>query len=72
MLGRGPGDASENSSLAFFTKDTATKTGRTQRSVQIEAKRGDVLGTDTLTKVIGTTPDKSEELDRKPQACTQR
>ena len=61
---QGKGDASENFSFASsFTADTAAKTGRTQRSVQMEAKRGSEIGTDALSKVVGTSLDKGEELD---------
>jgi hypothetical protein len=31
-------------------------TGRTQRAVQIEAKRGEEIGADALSKVVGTSP----------------
>ena len=52
---QGKGDANEESSFASsFTADTATKTGRTQRSVQIEAKRGEEIGAADLSKVVGT------------------
>jgi hypothetical protein len=52
---QGKGDANENSSFASsFTADTAAKTGRTRRSVQIEAKRGEEIGAAELSKVVGT------------------
>ncbi len=45
----------EKFSLAgSFTADTAAKTGRTQRSVQMEAKRGEDIGAADLSKVVGT------------------
>ena len=47
--------ANEKFSLAgSFTADTAAKTGRTQRSVQMEAKRGEDIGAADLSKVVGT------------------
>jgi ParB family chromosome partitioning protein len=45
-----------------FTKETAAKTGRSESSVQKDARRGEVLG-DDLNNIIGTSLDKGVELD---------
>lgn len=46
-----------------FTEATSESTGRSERSVQRDAQRGEVVGSDTLQRVIGTSLDKGEELD---------
>jgi ParB/RepB/Spo0J family partition protein len=46
-----------------FTKDTAKNTGRSERSVQRDAARGEALGPDVLDKIKGTNLDKGTELD---------
>ena len=46
-----------------FTKTTADATGKSERSVQRDAQRGDEIGTDALAKVVNTSLDKGEELD---------
>jgi hypothetical protein len=51
-----------------FTKDTAEKTGQSERKVQREAPRGEEIGTDALSKVVGTSLDKGEELDALAQS----
>jgi len=43
-----------------FTKDTAAKTGRSERSVQLDAKRGKH---ERIKETIGTSLDKGDELD---------
>jgi hypothetical protein len=47
--------------LATFAKDTADKTGVSDRTIRRDALRGDEIGTADLTKVVGTSLD--EELD---------
>lgn len=44
-----------------FTADTATKTGRSERSVQADAARGTRI--ESIKLVVGTSLDKGEELD---------
>lgn len=44
-----------------FTSDTATKTGRSERSVQADAARGTKI--ESIKLVVGTSLDKGEELD---------
>lgn len=46
-----------------FTEATAESTGRSERSVQRDAHRGEAVGSDTLQRVIGTALDKGEEID---------
>jgi len=55
------GNASENSALAC-TASTADATGKSRRSVEIAATRGEALG-DDLDAVAGTSLDKGVELD---------
>lgn len=50
-------------SVDRFTKDTAKVTGKSERSVQRAAKRGEDIGTDNLLKVTRTSLDKGVELD---------
>lgn len=45
-----------------FTKDTATKTGKPERTIQRDAARGEAIG-DSLTKIVGTSLDEGKELD---------
>ena len=45
-----------------FSKETAAKTGRSESSVQKDARRGEVLG-DDLNDIAGTSLDKGVELD---------
>lgn len=46
-----------------FTKTTADATGKSERSVQRDAQRGDEIGTAALTKVVNTSLDSGAELD---------
>lgn len=46
-----------------FTKSTAEATGKSERAVQRDAQRGEVVGADILQRVIGTSLDKGEEID---------
>jgi hypothetical protein len=46
-----------------FTKDTADKTGMSERTVQRNAERGRKIGEDNLRKIGGTSLDKPGELD---------
>jgi ParB-like chromosome segregation protein Spo0J len=49
-------------STARFTADTAKKTGKSERAVQLDAARGEALAGD-LDKIAGTSLDKGVELD---------
>jgi ParB/RepB/Spo0J family partition protein len=55
--------ANLTTSVDRFTKDTAKATGKSERSVQRAAKRGEDIGTDNLLKVTRTSLDKGVELD---------
>lgn len=46
-----------------FTKDTAEKTGKSERAVQRAAERGDKIAADVLRKVSGTFLDNGVYLD---------
>ena len=46
-----------------FTADTAKATGMSERAVQRDAQRGKAIGTESLTKITGTSLDKGVELD---------
>ena len=46
-----------------FSAATAAATGRSERAVQLDAQRGEVLGRDVLAKVAHTSLDKGAELD---------
>lgn len=56
---RQPGDLKDES----FVADTVKNTGQSERKVQRDAYRGAEIGTDALSKVVGTSLDKGEELD---------
>jgi len=45
-----------------FSKDTASRTGRSERAVQRDAARGEALGAD-LNRIAGTSLDKGVEMD---------
>ncbi|NNM75062.1 hypothetical protein [Enterovirga aerilata] len=45
-----------------FTASTAKSTGRSERSIQRDAERGEKLG-DTLQRIAGTSLDKGVEID---------
>ncbi|GAB0113713.1 ParB N-terminal domain-containing protein [Acidisoma sp. C75] len=47
-----------------FTKDTATKTGQSERRVQRDAQRGQNVRADILEDIRGTEHDKGTVLDR--------
>lgn len=55
------GQATEKFAVASFTKDTAKKTGRTDRSVRQDAHRAKAIP--NLADVVGTSLDKGAELD---------
>lgn len=60
----------EQQNVIRFTAATAKTTGRSERAVQREARRGEALGVDAV-RVVGTSLDKGVELDalaRLPQA----
>jgi len=46
-----------------FSADTAAKTGRSERSVQLDAERGEKVAEDILADIAGTSLDKGTELD---------
>jgi N6-adenosine-specific RNA methylase IME4 len=46
-----------------FTSETADATGQSERTIQRDAKRGEVLGEAALAKVSRTSLDKGDELD---------
>jgi ParB/RepB/Spo0J family partition protein len=60
---QGKGGATANLADASFTEDTAKKTGQSTRKVRRDARRGEEIGADALSKVVGTSLDKGEELD---------
>jgi ParB-like chromosome segregation protein Spo0J len=45
-----------------FSAATAAATGRSERAIQLDAQRGEVLGQETLAKVAHTSLDKGAEL----------
>lgn len=47
-----------------FTADTATKTGKSERSVQRDARRGEKIADDVLEELEGTEHDKGVTLDK--------
>jgi N6-adenosine-specific RNA methylase IME4 len=55
-------DTKQTTTLSFAS-EAAGKTGTTERTVQREVRRGEVLGNEVLSKVAGTSLDKGEELD---------
>lgn len=57
------GDKTPEKPADRFTKATAERTGQSERTVQQDAKRGEVVGPETLQRVIGTSLDKGEEID---------
>jgi hypothetical protein len=46
-----------------FTVDTAKKTGKSERTIQLYAHRGEELGYECLAKIRGTSLDKGKEID---------
>jgi hypothetical protein len=46
-----------------FTEDTAKKTGKSERTIQLYAHRGEELGYESLAKITGTSLDKGKEID---------
>jgi ParB-like chromosome segregation protein Spo0J len=52
----------KDANLASFSRDTAIKTGKPERTVQRDATRAKALGSD-LDRVAGTSLDKGAELD---------
>jgi ParB family chromosome partitioning protein len=46
-----------------FSAATAAATGRSERAIQLDAHRGEVLGGETLAKVARTSLDRGTELD---------
>jgi hypothetical protein len=51
------------SSVDRFTKDTAKKSGKSERAIQLAARHGKAIGADNLAKITGTSLDKGVELD---------
>lgn len=61
----------EGSSADRFTADTATRTGRSERDVQRDARRGERISDDALEAIRGTDADSGVVLDalaRMPQS----
>lgn len=54
------GSASDNLS---FAESTAEASGKSKRTIERDAQRGEDVGAETLQRVIGTTLDKGEEID---------
>ncbi|MEI8397320.1 MAG: ParB N-terminal domain-containing protein [Rhodospirillaceae bacterium] len=52
-----------NEVVERFTESTAKSTGQSERTVQIDASRGEALGDAVLAEVRGTSLDKGTELD---------
>ena len=67
-------DQSAKSALRSFVDDTATKTGRSKRSIEQDVARAEAIG-DDIDRVAGTSLDKGVELDalaamrRQPRRC---
>lgn len=49
--------------LSSFSADTAARTGRSERSIQREARRGERIAADVLDAIAGTPFDKGRKLD---------
>ncbi|HET8702136.1 MAG TPA: ParB N-terminal domain-containing protein [Nitrococcus sp.] len=47
-----------------FTADTAAKTGKSERTVQLDARRGERIDSDVIERVRGTHLDKGSYLDK--------
>lgn len=47
-----------------FTADTAAKTGKSERIIQMDAARGSAITEDVLQEIMGTPLDKGVVLDR--------
>ncbi len=59
--GRGRNRDAKSAPLSFAA-DTAAKTGKSKRLIEVDAQRGKTLG-DDLGRVVGTSLDKGTELD---------
>lgn len=46
-----------------FTEDTAAKTGKARRTIQLDTERGEKIALDVLDKIKGTPLDKGKTLD---------
>jgi hypothetical protein len=62
-VSRQVGDTRERSDAERFTKATSDATGKSERTIQREAERGDKIGSDNLVKIEGTSLDSGAELD---------
>jgi ParB family chromosome partitioning protein len=62
-VSRKVGDTGERTRVERFTKATADAMGVSESTIQNSIRRGEVLGEEVLTKVVGTSLDKSTELD---------
>ena len=70
-VSRQVGDTRERVSADRFTADTATRTGRSERDVQRDARRGERISDDALEAIRGTDADTGVTLDalaRMPQS----
>lgn len=54
------GSASDNLS---FAESTAEASGKSKRTIERDAQRGETVGAETLHRVVGTALDKGEEID---------
>lgn len=63
------GGATKDAKFASFAADTASKTGQSERAVQLDASRGERVGEDVLGQVIGTDMDKGTVLDALAKAA---
>lgn len=57
------GEPEKAEAATRFTSSTAATAGRSERSVQRAASRGEAIGADNLTRIAHTSLDKGEELD---------
>lgn len=53
----------DNLSATTFSKDTATKTGSTERDIRRDARRGEKIAPDVIDAITGTEHDKGTTLD---------
>lgn len=58
-----PGEEGDGGDTTRFTEATAEAAGRSERSVQRAASRGEAIGADNLSRIAHTSLDKGEELD---------
>ena len=59
----GGGKKTKTAKLATFAKDTAAKTGQSERKVRRDVQRGKKIKADVLADVVGTPLDQGAQLD---------